>query len=321
VRPTADMCNHAMVWTCALAMIATTSRAQPATETPAAPPASSPGSPSRTEATAPAAEREGAEKRIEDTAPTSTTPIPAAGATSASSAAELSKKLSNPIANLISIPFQFNYDEGFGPNDAGRWLLNFQPVIPISLGERWNLILRTIVPVISLESPAPTIDGETGIGDILQSFFFSPKEGKIIWGIGPAINYPTATDHTLGAQQWGLGPTGVVLRQRHGWTYGILANHIWGFPDDDESEINQTFLQPFLSYTFHTATSITLNSESTYEWNASEWTVPLNLTVGQVVHLGKLPVQFFVGGRWYAESPDDGPEWGVRFGFTLLLPK
>ena len=245
-------------------------------------------------------------------------------AQSADDSAGLAKKLSNPVSDLISVPFQFNYDDGFGPKDGGRITLNIQPVIPFSISENWNLITRTIVPVIYQESPAASIGDESGLGDITQSFFFSPKKpvGGWILGAGPVALWPTGTNPYLRSEQFGLGPTAVALRQHDGWTYGILANHIWAITEsDDHPTVNSTFLQPFLSYTFKTATSITINSESSYDWTEEEWTVPLNLMVGQIVRFGKLPVQFELGGRYYADAPDDGPEWGLRFQITFLFPE
>ncbi len=240
-------------------------------------------------------------------------------------AADLAKKLSNPVASLISVPFQFNYDEGFGPKDAGKLLLNIQPVIPVALDKDWNLIIRTIVPVIYQDSLADGIDSKFGLGDVVQSFFFSPKEptaGGWIWGVGPVFLWPTATDDALGSGKWGAGPTGLILKQENGWTYGLLANHIWSYAgDSDRSEVNATFLQPFLSYTFPTATTIGINTESTYDWTGHQWTVPLNVFVNQIVKFGKQPVQFAIGPRYYLESPDDGPEWGVRFTMVFLFPK
>jgi len=248
---------------------------------------------------------------------------PAEAAAGGGSDVELAKKLSNPVADLISIPFQFNYDEGYGPKDAGIWRLNVQPVIPIRLNEDWNLITRTIVPVIYQDSLADGMDHEFGLGDIVQSFFFSPRQPMNGWimAFGPVFNWPTATDELLGSEKWGAGPTGLILKQEHGWTYGVLANHIWSFAgDDDRADLNVTFLQPFLAYTFPTATTISLNTESTYNWDSEDWTVPINLMANQMVRIGKLPVQFGVGVRWYAESPDGGPEWGARFMMTILLP-
>jgi hypothetical protein len=114
----------------------------------------------------------------------------------------------------------------------------------------------------------------------------------------------------------------LALRQDKEWTYGMLANHIFGLTEsDDHPDVNATFLQPFLSYTWPTATTLTFNTESTYDWTGEQWTVPANLILSQVVKFGNQPVQFFCGGRYYAESPVDGQEWGIRFGFTLLFPQ
>jgi hypothetical protein len=259
-----------------------------------------------------------------EAAPLPTAPAATEPKSAGNDAAELSKKLSNPVADLISIPFQFNYDEGFGPSDAGQIKLNIQPVIPFHLSEDWNLISRTILPVVYRDSLAPGLDEDFGLGDTVQSLFLSPAKpvGGWILGAGPVFNIPTATDGNLGSRQWGIGPTIVALQQQHGWTYGILANHIWSFAgEDDHEDINATFLQPFLSYTFPTATSVTLNTESTYDWTNSEWTVPINLVGGQIIKLGKLPVQLQLGGRYYAGAPAGGPEWGLRFGLVILLPK
>ena len=238
---------------------------------------------------------------------------------------ELAKKLNNPVASLISVPLQFNYDTGFGPKDAYKLTLNVQPVIPVSINEDWNVIVRTIVPVVYQESIADGIDSKFGLGDTLQSFFFSPKQptsGGWIWGVGPAFLWPTATDDALGSEKWGAGPTGLVLRQEHGWTYGVLANHIWSYAGaDDRGEVNSTFIQPFLTHTWPTATTLGVNTESTYDWANEQWTVPINLFASQVVKFGKLPVQLSGGPRYYAASPDGGPEWGARFVMTFLFPK
>jgi hypothetical protein len=249
--------------------------------------------------------------------------------------AELAKKLQNPVADLISVPLQSNWDFGIeAPDeakkipglhfqDAYRYTLNVQPVIPISISKDWNLILRTIVPIIHAESPIEELDDRTGLGDILQSFFFSPKEPTSsgwIWGAGPVILYPSGTDE-LSAHKWGAGPTVVLLKQEKGWTYGILANHVWSFSGGGDNDISSTYLQPFLSYTTKTHTTFSLNTESTYDWEDSEWTVPINLMVAQLVKIGGMPMQFQVGGRYYAEKPDGGPDWGLRFNVTFLFPK
>lgn len=237
---------------------------------------------------------------------------------------ELAKQLANPVASLISVPFQFNYDTNIGPKNADRVILNIQPVIPFSLNTDWNLISRTILPVTYLGSTADGVDSAFGLGDTVQSLFFSPVKpvGGWILGAGPVFLLPTATEDAFKSKQFGAGPTVVGLKQHDGWTYGMLANHIWGVNNpDDREQVNSTFLQPFLVYTTPTAVSFALNTESTYDWNAEQWTVPLNLSVSKLTSIGNQKVQFQLGGRYYAEAPEGGPDWGIRFNVTLLFPK
>lgn len=239
---------------------------------------------------------------------------------------ELAKKLANPVASLISVPFQYNYDENYGVDDEGsKHLINIQPVIPISINEDLNLISRTILPVID-EEDAPSGTSEQGIGDIVQSFFFSPKaptSNGLIWGAGPVFLLPSASDDALGAEKWGVGPTFVGLKQEGPWTYGLLTNHIWSFAgEDDRAEVNATFIQPFLSYITKSKTTFTINSESTYDWDGRNWLAPLNFIVSQMFKIGDQPIQIGAGPRYWVESPDGGPEgWGVRAVVTLLFPK
>ncbi len=238
---------------------------------------------------------------------------------------ELARELANPVSSLISLPFQNNYDCCFGPSDAGRYLLNIQPVVPTKLNADWTLVIRTILPVISLEAPVQGLGDTFGLGDTLQSFFFVPRAapGGIIWGAGPAIQWPTGTDEMIRSGKWAAGPTAVILKQQNGWTYGALSNHVWSFADAAggiHPDVNQTFIQPFLAYTWKDSTTLTLNSESTYNWTAEEWTVPINLIVSRIYNFGHQPVSLGVGGRWYAETPHDSPDWGVRAFATFLFP-
>jgi hypothetical protein len=184
---------------------------------------------------------------------------------------DLAKKLANPVASLISIPFDLDYDHNIGHEDDGdRLSLTAKPVIPITLNSEWNLISRTIVPLVSQDKIFPGASDQTGLGDVLQSLFFSPAlptAGGLIWGAGPVLLLPTATDDLLGTEKWGLGPTGVVLKQSGPWTYGLLTNHVWDVAgDDDRADVNNTFLQPFVNYTTPTAWTYSLQTESTYFW-------------------------------------------------------
>lgn len=239
---------------------------------------------------------------------------------------DLAKQLSNPIASLISVPFQLNYDSGYGHNDGSKAYVNIQPVIPFSLNEDWNLISRTILPVIWQDDIAGPSGHQFGLGDITQSLFFSPSKpttGGIIWGAGPVLVLPTATDDLLGGGRWGAGPTGVALKQIGPWTVGVLANHIWSFGgDSDRGEINSTFLQPFVSYTTAGAWTFGLNTESSYNWTANQWSVPINVSVAKFVVIDKQPISLSAGLRYWAESPETGPDGlGFRAGITLLFPK
>ena len=239
--------------------------------------------------------------------------------------ADLAKQLQNPIAALISVPIKLDWDTNIGPEDADRSTYVIQPVIPFSLNDKVNVISRTIVPVyVDAESPLAGGRDVDGMGDILQSFFFSPKAPTAsgwIWGAGPALSLPTGDDG-LTSDKFSIGPTAVALRQHDGWTYGALANQLWSVSgDDDAKDVSSLFLQPFLAYTTKTKTTFGINTESSYDWKGEEWTVPINLSVSQLVRFGKQPVQFQLGYRYYADSPNDVQDWGLRFTVTLLFPK
>jgi hypothetical protein len=239
---------------------------------------------------------------------------------------DLAKQLSNPIASLISVPLQWNYDQNIGPDrDGERFTLNVQPVIPFSISDDWNVISRTIVPIVSQDDIFPGAGDQFGLGDTVQNFFFSPKavgESGIIWGAGPIFLIPTGTDDLLTGGKWGVGPTAVVLKQFSGFTVGALANHIWSVAgDDDRADISNSFIQPFISYTTPDAWTFGVNTETTYNWEAEEWTVPINASVSKLLVFGKQPVSLSAGAKYYVESPDSGPHgFGARLSMTFLFP-
>jgi len=234
------------------------------------------------------------------------------GSAHADDETELAKAALNPVAAMYSLPVQYNWDQKMGSTGEGmRSITNIQPVLPFKLNDDWNLISRTILPLIDQHGLAPNgAADKSGAGDITQSFFFSPSkptDSGWILGAGPALLIPTGSDELLGNEQWGLGPTAVALKQSNGWTRGVLANHIWGLdgsPPDDKEKVNQTFLQPFLSYTTETHTTYGINSESTYDWQAREWAIPINLTVTQ-------PLTIQAGPRYWLDRSGEGPQgWG-----------
>jgi hypothetical protein len=210
-----------------------------------------------------------------------------------------------------------NFDRDIGPGDDGTKITtNVQPVIPFNISEDWNLITRTIMPVIYQDDVFPGEGSQFGLGDINLSLFFSPKQpsaGGLTWGVGPVFLLPTATDSLLGGEKWGAGPAAIGLVLRGPWTIGILANHIWSFAgDDDRPDINNTLVQPFASYTWPSAWTASVQSETSYNWESEQWSVPVNAAVSKLVMFGKLPVSLQAGVGYWLESPDNGPE-GFRF--------
>jgi hypothetical protein len=238
----------------------------------------------------------------------------------------LAMQLSNPVAALISVPFQFNWDTGLGADgDGTRSTLNIQPVVPFSIGEDWNLISRTIVPVIWQDDVLPGGGSQSGFGDTVQSLFFSPKAPTAtgwIWGVGPALLLPTGnSDFTL--DQWGAGPTAVVLKQNAaGWTYGMLVNQLWGVSNSGQlPDVDAAFVQPFVTKRIGPGRTVAVNFEASYDGNASQWTVPVNASLSQILPVGGQLISIAVGARAYLDAPRGGPDWGLRLTVTLLYPR
>jgi hypothetical protein len=250
---------------------------------------------------------------------------------------ELAKQTQNPVADLISVPFQNNFNFGTGSKDRTVWILNIQPVIPIKIGEEWNLITRTIMPVINQPSLFPGTSSATGLGDINPTFFFSPaKSGELIWGVGPTFTLPTATDSLLGAGKFSMGPAAVALSIQGHWVFGALANNQWSVAGWGKQNVNAFLLQPFVNYNLPDGWYLLTAPIMTANWAANKagdvWTVPLGGGVGKLFKLGqilpleghaiaKLPINTQLQAFGNVHRPEFGSEWQLRFQVQLLFPK
>lgn len=246
----------------------------------------------------------------------------------AQDADELARQTQNPVANLVSLPFQANWDFGIGEREAVGGLLNIQPVAPFSLTTNWNAILRVIMPIVSQPVEPAVFDPLdigarlNGISDVLTTVFISPADpGALIWGIGPAMLLPTATNNLLGSEQFGLGPSVVALVQPGPWTVGILFNQIWSVDGAiDREDVNQAFFQPFLNYNFGAGLSAGVSAESTAAWDQDEtWSTVVVFNVSKVATLGKQHMSFTAGAGPFV-GPDDSPDWRLRLVATFLFP-
>ena len=240
--------------------------------------------------------------------------------------AELAQKSQNPVADLIAVPFEHDLNFGVGPGKDLQYVLQVQPVIPFRLTPDWNLISRTIVPLVYQPELAPGFGDVFGLGDIQQSLFLSPaRPGQVIWGVGPILQFPSATDDSLGQGKWGAGPTAVALTIQGPWLFGALVNNVWSFAGDkDRRDVNQMLIQPFGTYTFPGAWYLESAPIITADWKAQgddRWTVPLGGGVGKIVRLGKLPVNASAGAYYNVVRPDNAAEWQLRIRIQFLFPR
>jgi hypothetical protein len=242
---------------------------------------------------------------------------------------ELAKKLTNPVADLISVPFQYTGTANSGPLEKPQHTLNIQPVYPTKLGAEWNLINRAIVPLLSNPGFVTGEDRENGLGDVVYEGFFSPtpRPGAPIWGVGPIVQLPTATDDRLGSGKWATGPTAVLLVQPGKWTVGALASQLWSFAgDSDRSDVNQFQIQPILSYRLSPTHSIAYAGTLVANWKEdsdNRWTVPLGATYSILTRPSWIatPVNYIFGGGKNVVRPDGVGDWYLRFQVNFVFPK
>jgi len=244
------------------------------------------------------------------------------------SSEELAKLAQNPVGNLISLPFQNNTNFDVGPLEKTQNILNIQPVYPIHVDNDWNVITRTIMPLIWQPGFFPGQGSTFGLGDIQFSAFLSPANpDEVIWGVGAIAQLPTNSDEVLGNDRWGLGPTAVVLKMQKGspWVYGALINNVWSVTDSNsDPPINTMLLQPFLNYNYPGGFYLTTAPIITANWEADSgdtWTIPLGGGVGRIFHFGKLPVNTQLSAYYNVETPDYGADWQLRLQVQFMFPK
>jgi hypothetical protein len=245
---------------------------------------------------------------------------------------KLAEAAQNPVADMISLPIQNNMGLAYGPHSYGdgrrvQNIMNVQPVVPVHLNENWNLISRTILPILEQPLAGNKNAQKWGIGDVNETLFLSPAKPKhLIWGIGPILGFPTATDsEVLGTQKWTVGPSIVALKIKGPWVVGGLANQQWSYAGaDNRRSVNLMLVQPFINYNFGHGTYLTSVPIMTANWanhNPGQcWTIPIGGGIGQIVKIGKLPVNFSVQGYYHIMHPTMAPDWTLRLQVMLLFP-
>jgi hypothetical protein len=239
---------------------------------------------------------------------------------------DLAKATQNPVASLISVPIQNNSNFNFGQYDRTQNVLNIQPVIPLQLGAKWNLITRTILPVVWQPYPNANTGGQYGLGDMNPTFFLSPaKPGKVIWGVGPAFLIPTATNNILGQGKLAIGPSFLVLTQPGPWTLGALVSNVWSVAGScGRPVVNQMLLQYFINYNLKKGWYISLSPILTANWRGSSgsvWTVPFGGGIGKIARLGYQPVNLSAAFYGNPVNPSGASSWSMRLQIAFLFPK
>ncbi len=251
--------------------------------------------------------------------------IPVSVQAAEASTEALAKAAQNPIASMINVPIQSNIDPNWGPEDDTLAVTNIQPVLPFSLNEDWNLVTRTILPIITQPGVLADQGRETGTGDALFTGFFVPaKATEITWGVGPVVRLPTSSNERLGADEWGAGASAVALAMPGRWVIGGLISNLWGISEDDGKETNLFTLQPFINYNFDRGWYVTTSPIVTANWEASsgeKWTVPIGIGVGRIFKVGSQAMNAQAHYYYNFEKPENTGDWSIRLQLQFMFPK
>jgi hypothetical protein len=238
---------------------------------------------------------------------------------------ELAKKVANPLADLATAPFLYNWDQKLGTDEQGTSnYVRFQPVLPLHVNDDWNVITRLYMPAIEQQDVSPGAGTQTGLAGVNLSFFASPRVAvarDLTLGLGPVVGFP-ASQSALGSQKWSMGPTAAVVWQPGPWTFGLLTRQLWSLGGSArDADVNETYVQPFASFTTPDAWTFGINSETSYYWTDDEASVPINISATKLIRLGGAALSFGPGVRYWIEDPDGAAHgWGFRFETTLVFP-
>ncbi|MCP5129941.1 MAG: transporter [Pseudomonadales bacterium] len=247
------------------------------------------------------------------------------GDTGSESLNALATKALNPVAKMISVPFQNNLNYGVGPDDDTQYVLDIQPVVPFTLSENWNLITRTIIPIVSQRAAGPDQSSKDGLGDINSTLWLSPAAGHdLFWGVGPTFTVPSGSSKELTSGQWSLGPSAVLMWTPGRWMVGAVANQQWSVAGWRDQNVSASYIQPMVVYHLPDGWYLASVPVITADWKADSgdvWTVPVGGGAGKVLKIGHQAMNLQLQAFYNVEKPSAGPDWQLRFQFQFIFPK
>jgi hypothetical protein len=243
---------------------------------------------------------------------------PATGASSGQT--RIHQKVHNPFSGLITLQIDNNFEFAPGPEHSLRYTMNLEPTVPFSLGRDWLVVTQMVMPIVAQQSPGVGRDSTFGLGDTQLTFFISPQNVNEdwVWGAGPVFQLPATTDDGFSTRKWGAGPSFNAVRQGRQWTLGLVLNHIWSFAGPGDDDVSTSSIDPSVVHSWDNGFSVKLETESSYDWKAGQWTVPLELGVSKLVR-GKPPINLGADFLYYVERAPTDPRWGIRFSVTFVF--